>query len=127
VWNGPVFEPFLRHYFSKEDHSEGFFVQGKYLHGFLSTDQLSLSGETQKGSSYGFGVGAGYKFNIGNRFFIEPLIGYRQLSYPNVNIVPSEPTNIDPYELLFGLFKLSHWTYATGSRLDFQFKLGYAF
>jgi hypothetical protein len=123
-WRGPVFEPFLRHYFSEKDHSEGFFMQGKFLYGYLSTDLIS--GETQRGSSYGFGIGAGYKFGIGDRFFLEPLIGYRQLSYPKFDTSTTD-TDVDPYNLLWGLFNIFAWPHSTGSLFDFQFKLGYQF
>lgn len=110
-WKGPIFEPFVRLY---DGNDKGKFVQAKLMYGNLSTyaepGQELLN--NKRWSTYGFGIGYGYKYLLGKHFTIEPLTGLRFLSHPPKSAMGDNP-------LL--------WYISTGLMWDFQIKFGLQF
>lgn len=118
-WTGPVIEPFARLYNKKDGCKEGFFLQGKLIYGNLKAFEELADVSVQRWSTFGLGVGTGYKFLIGKAFTIEPYFGVRFLSGPSYEIY--EPTGGAEIGETIG------WYITTGFPLDFQLKFGYQF
>ncbi len=105
---GPSFEPFFRAYLKKHGNEKGFFGQAKFIYG-----NLSNAFDDGRFNMFGFGLGGGYKFLIGNHFTIEPLLGYRFVSPPGTSQSQLGET--------IGFYG------TTGFPIDFQLKFGYQF
>jgi hypothetical protein len=112
-WKGPIFEPFVRLY---DGNDKGQFIQAKLMYGNLSSySEPNVSNELLDGkrwSTYGFGIGYGYKYLLGKHFTIEPLTGLRFLSRPPKSAMGDNP-------LL--------WQISTGLMWDLQIKFGLQF
>jgi hypothetical protein len=70
-------------------------------------------------STFGVGIGTGYKFVVGKGFTIEPYTGFRFLSGPSYKTF--ETTGAIELGEAIG------WFLTTGFPLDFQLKFGYQF
>ena len=118
-WTGPVIEPFARFYISNNDNESGFFFQGKAMYGNLAYTTISNTSKTRF-STYGFGLGCGYKILAGSSFTVEPLIGYRILTPPHngdaEGLLTPDQTGED-----------IAWYLTTGLPFDFQLKFGMQF
>jgi hypothetical protein len=80
-WTGPVIEPFVRLYNKKDGCNEGFFLQGKAMYGNLKAfTDFGYETSAKRWSTFGVGIGTGYKFVVGKGFTIEPYSGFRFLS-----------------------------------------------
>lgn len=126
-WTGPLLEPFIRAYGRNGGNEEGWFFQAKLGYGNLKRiDIYDLNDETESArwSTFGGGLAIGNKIIFNNNITMEPLIGFRIYSSPNIN---EYETNDDIYEDAMDLGEDVGWYLTTGLPLDFQFKIGYQF
>ncbi|MBU6158316.1 MAG: hypothetical protein KGP35_04705 [Bacteroidetes bacterium] len=125
IWKGPVIEPFMRIYGRRYGNKEGFFGQAKLIYGNLSTyDFEAYNGalKNKRWSTFGLGVGCGYKFLLRNQITIEPMFGFRFLTPP----VYRFNSGVEG-EFYANIGEGIAWYLTTGMPLDFQTKIGYQF
>lgn len=115
-WKGILIEPFARIY-GKSGSAEGFFGQFKLGYGNLGIlDDELFEVSVLRWSTFGGGLGCGYKFLVGNHFTIEPYFGLRVYTGPNY--MPDD---------FVSLGKSIGWGATTGLPIEFNWKVGYQF
>lgn len=122
-WTGPIIEPFARVY-GKSGNDKGFFGQFKLGYGSLSVlDDELLKTDVKRWSTFGAGIGCGYKFLIGSHFTIEPYFGVRLYSGPTYSI----NTSNSYFNAGASVGETIGWYVTTGLPVEFNWKVGYQF
>jgi hypothetical protein len=119
-WKGFIIEPFARIY-GKSGNNEGFFGQFKLGYGNLGVleNELIIT-NVKRWSTFGGGLGCGYKFLVGSHFTIEPYFGVRLYTGPSYALYNDVLDGASIGEAI-------GWGVTTGLPIEFNWKVGYQF